>query len=215
MIDKKQKAELDDLIQRLMGVYNIPINDGCGPIDGKDVFTRKFDNLPLINGEAVNWLSHLKSQVEMMYGEIEELWKIEESAKEFLSSFSSNSKSSDTGNADEHDCGYCEAQDKLIEILKKNKVPVNIYDKYVDFDDPPQEQNKVTGDFKMSEKLRLHAAECGLPEWVIDSISSIAWDQGHSAGTDEVEIIAEEMIETFDINYKKSTFESRQPGSGW
>ena len=42
-----------------------------------------------------------------------------------------------------------------------------------------------------------YGIDCGLPEWVVNAISSTAYDQGHSAGQSEVDNIAQEMIDTF------------------
>jgi hypothetical protein len=50
---------------------------------------------------------------------------------------------------------------------------------------------------RMSDKIYRIGIACGLPEWVVNAISSTAWDQGHSAGQEEVDRIAEEMIDTF------------------
>lgn len=43
----------------------------------------------------------------------------------------------------------------------------------------------------------------GLPEWVIRSISEIAWDRGHAYGQCEVDKYAEDMIDTFYRNMGK------------
>lgn len=41
-----------DLIQRLRGVYTIPVNDGAGLLNGKDTFTRTFETTPISNEAA-------------------------------------------------------------------------------------------------------------------------------------------------------------------
>jgi len=36
-----------DLVQRLRGHYTVQINDGCGPLNGKDSYTRTFPTVPI------------------------------------------------------------------------------------------------------------------------------------------------------------------------
>ena len=55
--------ETKDLCNRLRGIYNIPISDGAGPIDGKDIFTRKFDTPP-INQEAAKAIEEIDNEFE-------------------------------------------------------------------------------------------------------------------------------------------------------
>ena len=52
----------DDLIDRLRGVYTIPVNDGAGPLNGSMTFTRKFPTLPL-NVEAAAEILVLRAEV--------------------------------------------------------------------------------------------------------------------------------------------------------
>jgi hypothetical protein len=40
------------LTDRLRGKYVMPISDGCGPLDGKDTFTRHFYTPPIQNEAA-------------------------------------------------------------------------------------------------------------------------------------------------------------------
>ena len=54
---------MSDLVNRLRGIYNIPVNDGAGLLDGKDTFTRTFDNIPPIMGEAANRIEALERAI--------------------------------------------------------------------------------------------------------------------------------------------------------
>lgn len=38
---------MNDLVDRLRGKYVIQVNDGAGPLNGKDTFTRQFDTPPI------------------------------------------------------------------------------------------------------------------------------------------------------------------------
>lgn len=40
------------LVNRLRGIYTVPVTDGAGLLNGSDTFTKRFDNLPPIQGEA-------------------------------------------------------------------------------------------------------------------------------------------------------------------
>lgn len=50
----------DGLLDRLRGVYTIPVNDGAGPLNGSMTFTRKFPTLPL-NLEAATEIERLRA----------------------------------------------------------------------------------------------------------------------------------------------------------
>lgn len=50
----------DHLIDRLHGIYTIPVNDGAGLLNGKDTFTRRFPTLPL-NLEAADEIVRLRN----------------------------------------------------------------------------------------------------------------------------------------------------------
>lgn len=52
------------LVNRLRGIYTIPVNDGAGLLNGKDTFTRKFDGLPPINEEAAKRIEKLEAALE-------------------------------------------------------------------------------------------------------------------------------------------------------
>lgn len=50
--DPKAVAELSrmgnpQLCERLRGVYRIPVNDGCGSLNGSDEFVREFETGPI------------------------------------------------------------------------------------------------------------------------------------------------------------------------
>jgi hypothetical protein len=55
------------LVQRLSGIYAIPINDGLGPLDGEEIinghphFVREFPGRPEIQGRAANLILRLES----------------------------------------------------------------------------------------------------------------------------------------------------------
>jgi len=44
---------LSDLVNRLRGIYTIPVDDGAGLLDGKPTFTRRFEVSP-ISSEAAD-----------------------------------------------------------------------------------------------------------------------------------------------------------------
>lgn len=58
---------MNDLVNRLRGIYTIPVNDGAGPLDGKNTFTRTFDNLPPIMGEAADAIERLQRERDNLY----------------------------------------------------------------------------------------------------------------------------------------------------
>jgi hypothetical protein len=43
-----------DLVNRLRGIYQGPVDDGAGPLNGSNTFTRIFEGLPPIHGEAAD-----------------------------------------------------------------------------------------------------------------------------------------------------------------
>lgn len=50
--DPKAVAELSrmgnpQLCERLRGIYRIPVNDGCGPLNGSNEFAREFETGPI------------------------------------------------------------------------------------------------------------------------------------------------------------------------
>lgn len=51
------------LVDRLRGIYTMDVNDGAGPLNGKDTFTRKFEGLPPINEEAAKRIEELEEQL--------------------------------------------------------------------------------------------------------------------------------------------------------
>lgn len=56
-----------DLLNRLDGIYTVPVNDGAGLLNGKDTFTRKFDNLPPIWKEAADEIRGLNRELANAY----------------------------------------------------------------------------------------------------------------------------------------------------
>ena len=50
---------LKDLARRLRGIYEIPVGDGGGLLDGKDTFTREFPDRPPIQLEAAKVIESL------------------------------------------------------------------------------------------------------------------------------------------------------------
>jgi hypothetical protein len=61
------------LLDRLRGVYHLPVNDGCGPIDGSMVFTRSFKPLTPLHGKAADMISRLEAGEVLEWGEVNEL----------------------------------------------------------------------------------------------------------------------------------------------
>lgn len=50
----------DSLLDRLRGIYTIPVNDGAGLLNGKDTFTRRFFPMPIC-AEAAAEIERLQS----------------------------------------------------------------------------------------------------------------------------------------------------------
>src|ERR1035437_6368959 len=59
---------MNDLKQRLRGIYTVPVNDGGGLLDGKDTFTRDFSPMPPICGEALAEIERLEEVVPQEIG---------------------------------------------------------------------------------------------------------------------------------------------------
>lgn len=57
--ENQETNNYQTLINRLRGIYTIPIKDGAGPLNGKTQFTQKFEGLPPINEEAAKAIEHL------------------------------------------------------------------------------------------------------------------------------------------------------------
>lgn len=53
---------MSDIVERLRGIYTVPVDDGGGLLDGKDTFTRTFDGLPPIWGEAADEIERLRAE---------------------------------------------------------------------------------------------------------------------------------------------------------
>lgn len=61
------------LVDRLRGIYTIPVDDGAGLLNGSDTFTRKFEGLPPINEEAAQAIESLTSQLREAVETLEDL----------------------------------------------------------------------------------------------------------------------------------------------
>ena len=61
---------MSDLTKRLRGIYEIPVNDGAGPLDGKNTFTRTFDNMPPICIEAADRIDALEECLRELVADI-------------------------------------------------------------------------------------------------------------------------------------------------
>ena len=46
-VDARPQHETPTLVDRLRGVYTVPVNDGAGPLNGSDTFTRRFETPPI------------------------------------------------------------------------------------------------------------------------------------------------------------------------
>lgn len=57
-----KNREPSTLVDRLRGIYNIPVNDGAGPLDGKDTYTREFGTTP-IQSEAADRIEQLEREL--------------------------------------------------------------------------------------------------------------------------------------------------------
>ena len=60
---------MSDLIQRLRGIYTVPVNDGAGLLNGKDTFTRAFD-VPPIHKEAADRIAELEANLAIAVREV-------------------------------------------------------------------------------------------------------------------------------------------------
>lgn len=60
------------LVDRLRGVYTVPVNDGAGLLNGKDTFTRAFEVAP-IQKEAADEIERLRSRIAKLESERDSL----------------------------------------------------------------------------------------------------------------------------------------------
>lgn len=51
------------LVDRLRGIYHLPVNDGAGPLNGSMTFTREFP-VPPIHKEAAAEIERLQAQLD-------------------------------------------------------------------------------------------------------------------------------------------------------
>ena len=58
-------SKYPDLVNRLRGVYVLPVNDGAGLLDGKATFTRNFPTVP-IQLEAADYIEELERTMETL-----------------------------------------------------------------------------------------------------------------------------------------------------
>jgi hypothetical protein len=61
-MDGERKMPMGDLVDRLRGIYAVPVNDGAGLLNGKDTFTRSFP-MPPICKEAADEIERLRPVV--------------------------------------------------------------------------------------------------------------------------------------------------------
>lgn len=61
-----------DLVDRLLGKYVIPVNDGAGLLDGKSTFTRHF-NAPPIQRDAADAIKSLEHQVNALQAKLRKI----------------------------------------------------------------------------------------------------------------------------------------------
>jgi hypothetical protein len=52
----------DSLVDRLRGIYTVPVNDGAGPLNGVDTFARAF-SVGQIQHEAADEIEHLRDRI--------------------------------------------------------------------------------------------------------------------------------------------------------
>ena len=56
------QSDKDTLVDRLRGIYTVPVNDGAGLLNGKDTFTSTFD-VPPIHKEAAARIEQLQREL--------------------------------------------------------------------------------------------------------------------------------------------------------
>jgi hypothetical protein len=70
-------SERTDIVDRLRGIYTVPVNDGAGLLNGKDTFTNTFP-VPPINKEAANEITTLRERLAAVEAEIARWQKLME-----------------------------------------------------------------------------------------------------------------------------------------
>jgi len=63
-------AKHQSLINRLNGIYTVPINDGAGLLDGKDTFTQTYP-VSAINREAADAIQELRQHLQHLVNYID------------------------------------------------------------------------------------------------------------------------------------------------
>jgi hypothetical protein len=76
----QDEATGDQLLDRLRGIYTVPVNDGAGPLNGSMTFTRRFPTLPL-NLEAAAEIVRLRAD---LAAAVERNVKLVDGIREFL-----------------------------------------------------------------------------------------------------------------------------------
>ncbi len=84
---------ISTLKERLAGVYKMKVDDGCGPLNGSDVFTRQFPVSPIMT-EALARIEALEKALEAFAnievgtdGEPDEFWFIHDSDTLYVRDF--------------------------------------------------------------------------------------------------------------------------------
>lgn len=68
-----EESRTETLVNRLRGIYTVPVSDGAGLLNGSDTFTRKFEGLPPINEEAAQAIESLVEQLREAVETLEDL----------------------------------------------------------------------------------------------------------------------------------------------
>ena len=76
MTNTDESFRRSTLVNRLRGIYTIPVDDGAGPLNGSDTFTREFTGLPAINEEAAKEIERLQSRVTELEAAIAEVFDV-------------------------------------------------------------------------------------------------------------------------------------------
>lgn len=61
------------LVDRLHGIYNIPVNDGAGPLNGSMVFSRNYGDQGSLQGQAALTIQRLERGEHVEWGEINKI----------------------------------------------------------------------------------------------------------------------------------------------
>lgn len=61
------------LVDRLRGIYHLPVDDGAGPLDGSMIFTREFKPMMSIQPKAADMIERLESGEKICWSEVNSL----------------------------------------------------------------------------------------------------------------------------------------------